>query len=93
MKFIKVKKVKFILEFIDLFFQEDEKVLLFEKLLLRFAASQHKEYENIKTKNIEIRKGCRENAELVKKNRAEVQDQKERLKSTARWIEEMENGE
>lgn len=93
MIFLKAKRVKFILEFLDEFLEEDEKIFLFEKLLLRFAAHQSKAYEDIKAWNIEVQKGCKENEDQVNKNREEVEDQKERLKTTRRWIEEMENAE
>ena len=93
MNFEKAKRVKFILEFLDEFLDLEEILFLFEKLLLRFAAHQHEAYEKIKAKNIEIRKGCKENEEQVRKNTEEIKDLEERLKTTREWIEEMENAE
>ena len=93
MKFEKAKRVKFILEFLDQFLEDDEVAFLLEKLVYRWEASKLEVMKEIDQRNEDCLKRCAENEELVQKVNKDLTNTEARLKRTEEWIEEMENAE
>ena len=80
MKFLQAKRVQFILDFLDLFTKENERILLLEKLVNRYFAGITEELREQRNELNEINERAAKQKEQLKWIDKEIKKQKKRLR-------------